>query len=72
MIALTSKRVYKAAFPHELARIGPAPRPGTHFDPAVVDALRPVRTPSFMPPTSTRPSGRRPLSTPLDRSLPED
>jgi putative two-component system response regulator len=37
--ALTSKRVYKAAFPHELARSVLLGDRGTHFDPAVVDAF---------------------------------
>jgi putative two-component system response regulator len=37
--ALTSKRVYKDAFPHELARSVLVRDRGTHFDPAVVDAF---------------------------------
>jgi putative two-component system response regulator len=37
--ALTSKRVYKAAFPHDLARTVIFRDRGTHFDPAVVDAF---------------------------------
>lgn len=37
--ALTSKRVYKDAFSHELARSVLLRDRGTHFDPAVVDAF---------------------------------
>jgi putative two-component system response regulator len=37
--ALTSKRVYKDAFPHDLARTVILRDRGTHFDPAVVDAF---------------------------------
>ena len=37
--ALTSKRVYKDAFPHDLARTVIFRDRGTHFDPAVVDAF---------------------------------
>ena len=37
--ALTSKRVYKAAFDHSLARSIILKDSGTHFDPDVVDAF---------------------------------
>jgi putative two-component system response regulator len=37
--ALTSKRAYKAAFPHDLARSVLLRDRGSHFDPAVVDAF---------------------------------
>jgi putative two-component system response regulator len=37
--ALTSKRVYKAAYPHESARDMVLASRGTHFDPAVADAF---------------------------------
>ncbi len=37
--ALTSKRVYKAAFTHEVARAMILKESGTHFDPRVVDAF---------------------------------
>jgi putative two-component system response regulator len=37
--ALTSKRVYKAAFAHDVARAMILSDAGTHFDPAVVDAF---------------------------------
>src|ERR1700741_2117213 len=37
--ALTSKRVYKKAFTHEVAHGLIVPERGKHFDPAVVDAF---------------------------------
>jgi HD-GYP domain-containing protein (c-di-GMP phosphodiesterase class II) len=37
--ALTSKRVYKAAFSHEIARSIVVEAKGSHFDPDVVDAF---------------------------------
>jgi response regulator RpfG family c-di-GMP phosphodiesterase len=37
--ALTSKRVYKSAFTHDVARGLILNDKGTHFDPAVVDAF---------------------------------
>ncbi|MBX3374697.1 MAG: response regulator [Phycisphaeraceae bacterium] len=37
--ALTSKRVYKGAYPHETARSMIVAESGTHFDPRVVDAF---------------------------------
>ena len=37
--ALTSKRVYKAAFAHDVARSMILTDAGTHFDPAIVDAF---------------------------------
>jgi len=37
--ALTSKRVYKAAFAHDVARAMILTDAGTHFDPAIVDAF---------------------------------
>ena len=37
--ALTSKRVYKNAFAHEVAKGIIAKDAGTHFDPAVVEAF---------------------------------
>ena len=37
--ALSSKRVYKAAFSHEIARSMILKEAGTHFDPAVVEAF---------------------------------
>ncbi len=37
--ALTSKRVYKAAFEHDIARGVIVNESGTHFDPAIVDAF---------------------------------
>ena len=42
--ALTSKRVYKEAFTHEIARAIILQESGTHFDPIVVEAFQTVET----------------------------
>jgi putative two-component system response regulator len=38
--ALTSKRVYKNAYSHEIARSIIVEESGTHFDPAIVEAFQ--------------------------------
>src|SRR5688500_12211687 len=45
--ALTSKRVYKAAYAHEVAKGIIVKESGSHFDPALVQAFLSIET-SFM------------------------